>query len=290
MYAPLSAPPRQLPIQTRLVVLFSGIVQQMGWGFFAFGMIFFWVFFMQSEAKYWFSFTRWEQTQGTIAAITPTNAAVNDDLMYKVRFTYEVAGQPYEADSYVAGLAYSPDEAVPVEYDAGSPAVARVAGTQREIFPGFVAFVLIFPLVGLIMAVVSMRNNMRSLDLIANGKAARGRLISKEPTNTRINEQMVYAYTFAFEAEEDGQTYHAKAKTHIRSLLEDEDQELLIYAPAQPSYAVMYDAIPGAPQIDVHGYFVPVPVVRMWVLLLPVVAFFMSGGGYLVRLLIQEAM
>jgi hypothetical protein len=41
---PVSRPPRAVPLSTRLVVLFGGVFSGVGWFFFAFGMIFAWIF------------------------------------------------------------------------------------------------------------------------------------------------------------------------------------------------------------------------------------------------------
>ena len=43
------------------------------------------------------------------------------------------------------------------------------------------------------------------------------------------------------------------AKTHRPEVLEDEEQELLLYDPSRPGYAVMLDNLPGNPRIDSAG-------------------------------------
>ena len=76
----------------------------------------------------------------------------------------------------------------------------------------------------------------------------------QEATNTKINKQTVYKLFFEFTAN-DGKTYQVVAKTHKTHRLLDEELEALVYDPANPSNAVVLDALPnGIKNYFLHHY------------------------------------
>jgi hypothetical protein len=131
-----------------------------------------------------------------------------------------------------------------------------------------VLFTLIFPIVGGIMVAYSLKRNFKAVDLITNGKFARGKIIEKRPTNTKINEQTVYEFTIEFVAD-NGRTYQVKSRTHHLPLLTDEEEELVLYAPADPSLGVIFDAIPNAPKFVGNGEIAPPRIMQYFNLILP---------------------
>ena len=274
--------PRQISIPERLAILSGGFMSQFGWIFFGFGMIFFWVFVMNSTVTHWFSFRNWADGEGTVLRIEETNAEENEENVYELIYEYKVNGQSYTGRSYSTGYAYSEGQTVPIEYDLDYPEESRVHGLRRAMFGWEVIFVVIFPLIGLIFILVGFRTNMKSLDLLINGKFASGKMTSKEPTNTRINEQTVYKYTFEFEAD-NGRTYEATGKTHLTHLLEDEETERLIYAPNDPAYSTMFDTIPGAPKLNPDGSFHALSGKGYLSLILPVITILLHGSIYLFK-------
>jgi hypothetical protein len=280
MYLPSeSLPPRSVPLISKLIVLNGGFFSPFGWAFFGFGMIFFWIFFMNSEVVHWFSFADWEPGEGKIIRSEYTGASENEVEVIKYIYEYQVEGETYTGRGYTTGNDFVEGEEVVIDIDSSDPRNSRINGARREMFGWGVIFVTIFPLVGLIFILIGFRTNMKSLDLLVNGKFARGRLKHKEPTNTSINEQTVYKYTFEFEAD-NGRTYEAVGKTHIYSLLEDEETERLIYAPNDPSFAVMFDTIAGKPEIAPDGSLAPMPLRSAWTLLLPLVIILGHGTYY----------
>lgn len=106
-----------------------------------------------------------------------------------------------------------------------------------------------FPLIGLTFMTIGLRKGLRGVRLLRRGMTATGRLVSKQPTNTRINKQTVYELTFEFTAG-DGKRYKAKASTHEPKSLEDDAAEPLLYDPADPNVSIMLDDLPGRPRID----------------------------------------
>lgn len=275
-------PQRNLPILSRLAILSSGFDAQFGWIFFGFGMIFFWIFFMNSEIIYLFAYGDWDPTTGTVVKLDDTDAEVNNTDVYEYTYEYNVNGEVYTGTAYTTGRSFREGQNVSIEYNPDQPGESRMADSRSSLFGWETIFVIIFPLVGLGFILHSFRQNMKSIDLLVNGRFARGKLINKEPTNVKINDRTVYKYTFSFEAH-DGRTYEATGKTHIQSLLEDEETERLIYAPNDPSYATMYDTIPSAPKINPDGSFRPLRITSYLNLILPLVSIIIHGGFYLIR-------
>lgn len=139
-------------------------------------------------------------------------------------------------------------------------------GALAEGWP--VLFTLIFPIVGGIMVGYSLKRNFKAVDLITNGKFARGKIIDKRPTNTKINEQTVYEFTIEFAAD-NGRTYQVKSRTHKVHLVQDEAEELVLYAPADPSLGVIFDTVPNAPKFVKNGEIAAPGVVQYFNLILP---------------------
>ncbi|MEZ4848043.1 MAG: DUF3592 domain-containing protein [Bacteroidia bacterium] len=182
MYLPSeSLPPRSIPLLSKLIILNGGFSVPFGWAFFGFGMIFFWVFFMNSEAIHWFSFQSWEPTQGKIIRSEYTNASENDVEVMKYIYEYEAAGKTYTGRGYTTGYRFSEGQVIDIEVAADNPEDSRIQGARKEMFGWGTIFVVIFPLVGLAFILFGFRNNMKSLDLLTNGKFARGKLKAKNP-------------------------------------------------------------------------------------------------------------
>ncbi|MEZ4825931.1 MAG: DUF3592 domain-containing protein [Bacteroidia bacterium] len=273
-------PPRNLPFISRLAILCGGFDAQFGWVFFGFGMIFFWIFFMNSEVVYMLAYGDWESAPGEILRVEETNASENNTSVYESIYKYNVSGVNYEGTAYTTGRDFYNGQQVDIEYNPDNPSESRMGGSRRGMFGWEVMLVMLFPLVGLAFILFSFRRNMKSVDLLMNGRFAQGTLLKQEPTNVTINKQTVYKYTFRFEAH-DGQMYEATGNTHIGSLLTDEKYERLIYAPNDPSYATMYDIIPSAPRVNPDGSLGPLPFTAYLSLILPLISLVLHGGYYM---------
>ncbi len=255
-----SGPPRSVPIAVRARVLFGGILSQFGWLFLGFGLIFGWVFGLQTDVTGMFLF-RGELSvgQGTITASEETPYYEGGDehtkgtAVYASRYTWLGPDERWrEGVSYAVGRRLEPDAPVTIEYATGKPEVSRIRGMRRSPFAVWAAFVFIFPLIGLCIVAVGLRRGLKANRLLGHGCLALGRLQSKAATNTKVNDRPVYNLTFAFE-DQDGSTCEAHARSHTPEELEDDAEEPLLYDPANPAYSVMLDNLPGAPRIDESG-------------------------------------
>lgn len=252
----LARPPRNIPLLLRGQLLFGGFINQFGWLWLGFTMIFLWVFgALTSLNGLYFLLSETETAPGVVTEIRGTNASENETPVYAIHYAFRV--ERLETDllghSYTTGRQFSSNEPVTIEYVSTNPEISRIQGTRIGTFsPWILCLISIFPAVGIGMIGSGLISGLRANRLLTNGQVALGRLVDKSPTNTRINDQTVYKLTFNFTAD-DGRQYQAFAHSHQPYSLEDEEQEQLLYDPRSPSRAVLLDNLPGQPTIDEFG-------------------------------------
>lgn len=245
---------RQLSLLTQIKVLFGGVMVQFGAAFFWFGLILSSFFVLESELVNWFKFDgAWLPTTGIFQEVSETNASVNEQPVYQFHFSYNVNGQSYQGYSSGVSMpaAYDIGSEVPIEFKEGNVGRARIVGMREKTFSSWIAFVLLFPLIGAVLYFPALVSNYRALRLLKIGKVAFGRLLRSTATNTSINEETVYKYEFGFEV--DGRSYVAVAKTHLTAALEDEETEMILYDVNNPDKNLVYDSISSINKLDVRG-------------------------------------
>ena len=262
-------PPRHINLFTKATVLFGGFAQQFGWIFFTMGSFFCWIFIPMSDAKFWFESKKdWQETSGKIVSVEPTNSYVNDTKVYQYFQSFEVNGERYTGKSYTVGQRFSSEQEVTVHYNANDPEKSYIKGSRRAEFPAFVLFVLLFPLIGLGFIITSFLKNIKAIKLLEIGEFTRGKLASKKATNTRVNKQTVYKYTFEFEV--GGRKQEATCKTHLCHLVEDEEKEIILYDRFNPEFNFVFDAMPNVPNITEAGMLASAPIWKVTNLLMPI--------------------
>ena len=281
----LAQPPRQVPWLVRSQVLFGGFLNQFGWLFFSFGLIFVWIFGLNADLSGLLGpFRTMETAQGTILRVEETSATVNETPVYAYIYSFRVERleMEYQGKSYSTGRQFEPGWPVTVEYLASDPNVSRIHGMRQAAFgPWVLCLVMIFPLIGLVFIAFGLLRGVKANRLLFQGQLAWGELKSKEPTNTRVNNQTVYKLTFEFRTD-DGGVYEVVSKTHLPQLLEDEAEEQLVYDPRNPARAVMLDNLPGSPDIDELGQILPTSFSRgLLPLILPGLALLIHGTVFL---------
>ncbi|MEM6722452.1 MAG: DUF3592 domain-containing protein [Bacteroidota bacterium] len=263
-------PPRSINLFTQVTTLTGGLFTQMGWLFFGFGMIFVLVFGMRPTkiAKIVMA-GKWEQTTGVVTYGEGTNGSVNEVTVYRFHYEFTQQGRSYNGQCYITGNRFRDGEEVTVLYKPRKPEISKIEGSRLSQFPLVAGIVTsIFPLIGLIFIIIGTNQNRKALQLLQQGIFTRGTRISKSPTNTTVNEQPVWKYEFAFE-DSAGKQHTATCKTHITHLVEDEEQEIILYHPAYPEYNIVFDAIPSGPSIDPEGRLTSAPAIKALTLIVP---------------------
>ncbi|MCP4133983.1 MAG: hypothetical protein GY754_23635 [bacterium] len=269
---------RTVPFPLKLIQLFGGVLNQFGWIFFTFGMIFVWAFALNVDFSFlYYNIADIEYTQGKLEKAEGTNSYINDEQVLKYTYTFTGPnGKELQAESYSTKM-FPPEKMdVTIEYPVGKPGYSRVRGMRRDMFGPLVLLVLIFPLVGLVCILIGTRKGIRARRLLRTGVLTEGRLVSKKETNIEVNEQTVYKVTFVFVAH-DTKKYYVSEKTHTPYLLQDDPQEKLLYDPRNPGHAMMVDTMPGGPVINTtqnnNGVIETVsPVKALLVVIVPVLS------------------
>lgn len=277
------SPPRYIDAYTQMTILLSGFLQQMGWFFLGFGMIFVIVFLPFSDWKYVLTRGPWEVVEGVVEQSNPTSSYVNEKQVWEYVHKFSLQGVEYTGESYANEGDFSPGQAVSVRVNVRMPWVSKIEGTRDGVFPKLVIFVLLFPLVGLGMLIPGLRRQSKSLDLLRNGEFTRGKLREKTGTGTMItiNDRKYPVYKFIFDFDYKGTTYQAECTTHITEPLEDETQETILFYPDYPSFNVVYDGISNSPQMDAMGNFIAASWKGVLVFLAPAFAIFITTIGAL---------
>ena len=289
----LASPPRTVPLLVRGNVMFGGFLSLFGWVFVGFGMFFVWTFVGNADFSAIHFRGQLSTVGGTVTHCEDSSFSEggSDDSestpIYANHYTFtDSEGRERSGVSYASGEQLKPGKSVTLEFPHGKPELARIKGMRRSPMSLWCMFVVIFPLVGLVFIIISLRRGRKGVHLLTYGVQGEGVLIDMQPTHTQINNQRVYKLTFEFVAD-DGKTYKAVAKTHQTDELEDEETERLLYDPANPSCAVMMDALPGSPTIDETGYIQVGSALKALQAMLVPLAVIIGNGVYLAMRLMK---
>lgn len=245
--APFPRPPRQLTLPARLAVLFGGVLSLVGSILFGTGMIFFWIFVMNSELVYLGSDARvWQAHTARIAIAEATGASENEEEVVRYLYEYEAGGEVHAGRGYTTGWRWDEGQSVPIEIDAEEPGVSRLPAARRALFGAAAGFAGVFPLIGAVLLAVALLGNRRHLRLMVHGELSEGKVVDRKPTSVTINDQPVYRYTIEY-PDAAGRSHRITTRTHKTDQVEDEPTETLLYDPERPDRGVLLDALPLVP-------------------------------------------
>lgn len=256
----LAGPPRSVPLSVRLRILLGGFLNQFGWIFFGFGLVFVWAFTLNADLTSWHRFRgQLETSEGKVIDCKKTLFSEGGSKhrkgtpVYEIHYDFTIAdGSEYKGLSYITGKQFEQGQKVTIEYPQGKPQTSRIKGMRQKPVGLFGIFPVVFPMIGLLFIIRGIKKGIKANRLLTLGEQTTGKLKSKERTNTKVNKKPVFKLTFEFNTPE-GMTYETLVKTHETGKLEDEAEEPLLYDPVLPSYAVMLDDLPGNPRIMENG-------------------------------------
>lgn len=169
---------------------------------------------------------------------------------WAVEYSYKADGHTFSRTAHVTGTPPDALSHVYVLYAREEPSFSRIVNDRRSRV-GLVVMIIVllsFPVGGLVPFAIAWRKGARVARLLRLGRHAKGKLLGKTETSTRLGHLPIYELTFSFQAE-DGATYKASAKTPHLGALEDEDQTSLLYDPDSPNNATLLAHLPGSPRI-----------------------------------------
>jgi hypothetical protein len=240
--------PRALPRALVWRLWFGGTIATAGWIFTVVGLALSIAFVSMTDL----SFGAYDQrVPATVTRVEETSASASDRRIYQGHYTFrDAAGVAHQGASYTTSPPAG-SGAWDVEYRSGDPIASRLVGMDRAQLPWFVLFVLIFPIIGMVIALWQLRAGRASLRLLRHGAETSGKLISKRETNVEVNDVPVMALTFEYEV--DGRRHTATVKTLTPALLEDDEREPMLYDPHEPWRATTLDHLPGSPRLAADG-------------------------------------
>ena len=237
---------REIPLSLTLKVIFVKTTNAIALPFLIMGGLFMFIFGANSDFSSFRLGDNSPTREGQITQARSTNASSNNQIIYEYHYSFNLPnGTSQSGISYSENSNFQEGDTVQIQYVEKDPLISRIQGMRTAMFEPWV-LLIIFPFlaIGLIFIIVNTINGIKANKLLNFGKLTYGRLVSKEPTNTRINNRTVYKLTFEFK--DGSQTFKAVAKSHLPEKLEDERLEKLVYDPNNPDNAVMIDSLPRA--------------------------------------------
>ena len=103
-------------------------------------------------------------------------------------------------------------------------------------------FILIalLPLSGLILVIIDFKKGYKYNILLSMGEKTYGKLIKIDLPIDNNAKEREYSMTFTFKSI-DGIEYQVEEKTYNAIAISDDEKELLLYQPDDPSYAVLFE-------------------------------------------------
>jgi hypothetical protein len=247
--------------------------------------IFGWVFIPMSDLAGLTAF-RGElvRAEGRVVAVEPTSSSVNDRRVMEVRFTHAVDGATHPGSSYSTSPGpLRPDDTVALEYPAGRPELARVAGMRGAPFPAWTALTAIVPgLTGLVLLAIALVTGARRLRLLRGAEIVPGRRVDSHPTRVRINNRRVYELTYEAHTS-DGRTRRVVGRSHRPEEIAEQGD---VAVDRDTGAGLLLDALPGRPRLEPDGTLAATRPRPAWLagLLLA-----LAAGGWLVQLAVHSS-
>lgn len=259
--------PRALPMRLTWRLLFGSPIALFGWVFAAFGMVFTLLFLPLAA---WPFDGHDAEAVATVTHVDATSASENKQRIYRVDYTFTRDGTELRGSSYTSEPPHVGGHRR-VEFDSADPSDSRLVGMRHKPFGWWVVVVTLFPLVGVGLGVPQLRRGLLERRLLRHGVPTFGRIVLKQPTNVRVNDQPVMALTFEYQPEASGSTYRAVVETLEHHKLEDDLREPMLYDPYAPWRATTLDHLPGSPRITADGRLEARPGIAVHVLIAPVI-------------------
>lgn len=250
--------PRKVPGAVRRRLIFGSPVQKVVWPFFALGFFMSWLMVRGTEIWTIVEFAgKTDFVEGRVIAIEDHTDYEDSESgpSFAVRYAYELAGVAYEGRSWTSNPRLDPGETVNVEFLVADPVTSRIEGLRVRGYTGPGWFMLLFPLIGLLVLLVSTLRGRRRVRMLARGRPALGTLVDKRDTGGAVNEQPIYALTFLYR-DHSGREQRGETQALDTEALEDDGQERLIYDPRRPERIILLDELEGSMRVDERGRLV----------------------------------
>ncbi len=278
---------RNIPVNTKYSILFGGLRLQIGWLFFSIGLCFFWGVALNADISFLYFTGNIITVEGIATDSFETNVSYDETPVYENHYKFTTKeGAEFEDFSYYQGQYIKTGETITIEYPEGKPQYSRIKGMRRQAFGPVALFVVIIPMFGLLIIFFCIKKYLHVIRLLKNGELTKGKLISKVPTNIKVDEQTVYKLKFSFK-DKTGNKFNVSEKTHQTHFLEDDDEESLLYMPDNPEYAILIDSLPKYLSFDEKGNIQSISIFKLLpLLILPLLTLVGHGSYFVIKFII----
>ena len=186
--------------------------------------------------------------QATVTSTeTVNNVKVNGVRPTRLSFRYRVGPTTYDGDSATLdGMLRrtAVGATVPIEYLAFAPSISRVVGTTRATMGYTPIFVVIFPVVGAVLAFGAWRSNRREIRAFSRGAPVLARITFRgADMSVTVNHRHPFKIVWEFQV--GGRPYSGSFSTMQRGELggiEQSEQLAVLYDPRDPSVNTLWIA------------------------------------------------
>ncbi|MCB1147268.1 MAG: hypothetical protein KDK38_10735 [Leptospiraceae bacterium] len=240
---------RTISINVLLKILSGGVPGIIGWFFFSFGSIFFWVFQGPQAAVELVKFSgNMPVAEGFVIDIQETSATSNNRRIYSVEYKFRALGNDYQHLSYTVNPPLKNDE-IKIEYNASDPGYSRMLDGNYSRFGPYALLVILLPAIGLVFLTYPLPDMLRKIQLIHSGELTTGKWI-KPPISHSI--LTFYKHFFAF-YDLNGQEHQIAIARRSTFSHEIEDTVPIVYLRNNPGIAYPVFALPGNPTVTPEG-------------------------------------
>ncbi len=243
-------PPRKVPPELLRAAGAQGpsvALALFGLIFGGFGLFFVWQFFP------WALFVDWKLADAPVASghvlsVDRTNWRINRQYVYRYGYEFQPpAGGRMRGECFTTGQRWSRGAIVPVRYRPEDPAVSCLDGARLSQGSAAVAFVILFPLIGIALMTWVAGGRRRVRALLKNGVVAEALVTGLEQTNVRINNQPLYRITL--QRTDPGSTaplllrkYQPAQVALAQERFASKQPVFVLYDPAHPARALLPEA------------------------------------------------
>jgi len=271
---------RHIPFALKIKIIFGSVATLIGLIFLTFGLIFSSIFLSMSDFSDW-RFTK--DSPRAKAVITQTEIAFATEqgktiTAYHYEFT-DLQGIKQKGISYGTDQIYQVGDEARVIFLEKNPEYSRIENLKRKPFGKYVLLTLLFPLIGLLMILLTLPKSLKELHILREGVLGEARFVEMQSTNIEVNRKPLMK--LFFELNVANKTYRVSTQTHreavIRKLSDGTPQKLL-YLPQDPHQVVFIENIIGKPTFRTDGSIAEYPLFpAVLYLLFPIVCLIVLG-------------
>lgn len=286
----LALAPRHLPSGAWIAIRLGQPLAQAGFALLLFGMLPIVLFLTRADiAQLWRYRGELETTTGRVTAVERTGATQGGGKgrkgtpIQRVEFEFERGGARLSGTSFGAVRPPELGSEVALEMPVGQPQFARIHGLRSDLFGAETLLVLLFPVGGLVLLIVSQVRAAKELALARGGLSALGRTVELE---RRPGRRRSRGYNVVYEFEVDRQVVRRRETIQRAQVYEDSRGLRVLHDPRDASRCWVVDDASIPLVVDAMGRIQSPPAGKLALhFVLPTLLVLSLGGWWSYSLL-----